>query len=125
MLIEIETYQELLDALTQLTAEQRKQPVQIAHPQSSDCVVELMPSVCLGTVGALEFSGARSSVDNRYHAEEVVLLIDHNPFAKDGATAYRLEEDGPDTPLYDKGGPTPLEAQLAPKSDTKSDLTET
>ncbi len=51
--------------------------------------------IAIGTVGEFEFEGSRSVVDNKYHADEVVLLIDANPFAEDGAVAYEMKSKGP------------------------------
>lgn len=118
MLREVTTWQNLLDALKRLSAEDSpllQQPIQCAPPQPNhDIPVELMPGIALGTVAALELPGARSTVDNKYHAEELVLLIDHNPFAEDGAIAYSWEDED-ESPIYGKDGPTPVNEQMAPE----------
>lgn len=76
--------------------------------------------IAIGTVGDMGFAGARSTKDNRYHSEDIVILLDNNPFAEDGAVAYTLvDPDIPleDNPVYGKDGPTPREAQMAPWND--------
>ena len=104
---EVMTYQDLLDALKTLSPEQLAQPIHVAEPgPNGDIPVELKTGIAIGTVGHLGFSGSRSTVDNKYHADEVVLLIDANPYAPDGAIAY---------PIYWRDGPTPREAQMAPE----------
>lgn len=121
MIHEVTTYMELLEALKKLTKEQLYQPVQIAiHTADCDKPVELMSSTALGTVGEFEFSGARSVYDNRYHAGDVVLLGDCNPFDEDGVAAWLLSEGDNgeviETPEYLPGGPTPRSEQMAPEN---------
>lgn len=115
---EIETYKDLLAALSVLTPEQLAQPIQVADP-SPDCSkpVELQCGIALGTVGEFGFEGSRSVVDNKYHADDVVILVDGNPHAEDGATAYVWRSGGFETASYGVGGPTKREDQFAPKSD--------
>ncbi len=113
MIRDIETYQDLFDALAAMTPEQRAQPVQTAKsPCTEDKPVELYCAVAIGTVGEFEFRGTRSIVDNKYHADEVVLLVDVNPFAQGGAIAYEMFDE--DRPLYGRGGLTRREDQFAP-----------
>ena len=124
MITDIPTYRHLAAALQAMTDEQLNQPVQIADPPADCRPVELLKGLAIATVGELEFAGSRSVVDNRYHADDVVLLVDANPFADDGAVAYELRNEGPKdgtpimrhVPIYDADGPTPREAQMA--SDT-------
>lgn len=117
---ELSTYQDLLAALQELSPEQLAQPVQVATC-NGNCAkpVELQPAIALGTVAQMEFFRARSSVDNKYHAEEVVVLFDANPYGEDGAVAYTLGDDGDvSETLYGKDGPTSLADQTGgPKPD--------
>ncbi len=115
---EIETYRDLLAALQQLTPGQLDQRVQIADPPCDGKPVPMAQGIAIGTVGEFEFEGSRSVVDNCFHADEVVVLIDGNPHAEDGATAYKLETTKTSgkpiirhIPIYGPGGPTPREAQ--------------
>lgn len=112
------TYRDLLAILQGLHSDQLGQLVQIADPPSDCRPVELMPAIAFGSVQDLEFEGARSAVDNRYNVDELVLLIDHNPFAADGALAYELKQEGPEgkplmrhVPIYGPDGPTPSTSQ--------------
>lgn len=117
MVREIETWLDLLQALRQIETNHPdwlQQPIQCAPPEPDHSIpVGLLPGFAIGTVEGFELPGTRSTVDNKYHADELVLLIDHNPFAEDGVVAYNW--DGPeDVPIYGKDGPTPLEQQMAP-----------
>lgn len=121
MIEEIITYQDLLDALALLTNDQRAQPIQIADPPCNGKPTALARGIALGTVGEFEFGGCRSSVDNKYHAKEIVLLIDGNPFGEDGAMSYTMKREGPEekplsymVPNYGPGGPTSREEQRPP-----------
>lgn len=114
MLADIETYQDLLAVLQKMTPEQLAQPIQVVK----DCgdlskPVELQPAFCIGTVKELEFNAARSSVDNVYHPEEIVIMIDSNPFRQDGVIAHKLVGHGKRESIYSKDGPTPPEKQMA------------
>jgi len=127
---ELSTYKDLLAALSALSPAQLRQPIQIADPgPDRDKPVELHCGIAIGTVGQFGFCGARSVIDNRYHAGEVVLLIDGNPFAEDGTTAYELKNEGPKKnpvmrhiPIYGKYGRTPREAQYAPKKKRRVEI---
>lgn len=123
MLKDVSTYRDLLSALQSMSDEQLNQIVQIADPPTDCRPVPLAFGIAIGTVGDFEFEGARSVVDNQYHADEVVILIDGNPFASDGAMGYTLDKHGPDSkpiirkvPIYGKKGPTSRESQLAATS---------
>ena len=87
---EIRTYRQLLAMLQEVPDEKLDQPVQVAGPHiiSDEMVVTLRPAIAVGTVEEMEFRYARSSEDNRFHPEELVILIDGNPFGKGGAVAY-------------------------------------
>lgn len=112
---EITTYRDLFELLKLLTPQQLDQKIQYAHHQTDDSKpVELMCVIGIGTVGDFGFSGTRSIYDNKYHAEDVVLLGDWNPFAPDGAVAYTwVEEANADVPEYGPDGPTKREDQMA------------
>lgn len=101
MIQEVETYADLLGALQKLTPEQLAQPVQAIkmHP-SWDHVYECCPACAISTIGALEVEYARSSVDNRYNPDEIVLFLDGNMFGKNGVFCYDWHEDGTETPRY-------------------------
>ncbi len=92
---EITTYGDLLAKLETMTEAELNQPVQIADPPNDCRPVELQQGIAIGTVGEFEFEGSRSVIDNRYHADEVVILIDGNPHAEDGAVSYLLKNEGP------------------------------
>ena len=97
-------------------------PVQVALPGPDlDKAVELMPGIAFGTVGSFEFEKCRSVADNKYHRDEPVLLIDHNPFDEDGAIAFRLEGDDY-IPVYGKHGKTDPEQQEATQSPKDLDM---
>ena len=111
---EVRTYDDLLTAIAKMSPEQRAQAIQVAAP-SCDCIVELMPSVSIGTVDAHEFERCRSSVDNKYHGDEVVLQIDWNPYREDGAIGFELDVvDGKRVDIYGKDGKTNPDDQLRP-----------
>lgn len=101
MIQEIKTYADLLAALQQLTPEQLHQPVQTIkmHP-SHEHVYECCPVCVISTIGDLEIEYARSSVDNRFNPDEIVLFTDGNMFGIDGVFSYIWNNDGTDTPTY-------------------------
>jgi hypothetical protein len=92
MFKEIETYRDLLKALGELTDVQLAQRLQVIAP-SPFSKKELEPVLAIGTIAGMELEGARSCYDNRYHAEDIVLLTDHNPFGENGAIAYEMKFD--------------------------------
>ena len=106
--MEVRTLEDLANAIMALPVDQRRQPIQVAKCSAdSDEVVELMPGIALATVGALGIEACRSVHDNKYHADDVVLLIDWNPFAVDGAIGYDLNHwSGDELPIYPLSGPT-------------------
>jgi hypothetical protein len=116
---EVETYGDLLRVLLEMADDELDQLIQIAEPgPNGDEPVELKHGIAIGTVASMEFPGARSTHDNCYHADEVVLLVDGNPFAPDGAIAYEFHstlEEMEKHPIYGKNGRTPSELQMAPK----------
>lgn len=119
MLIELNTYGDLLDYLKTLSFDKLNQPIQITR-QGDLClsdIITLLPGIAIGTVDDMEFFGSRSVVDNQYHGEEIVILTDANLFGKDGALAYE-HKDGKCVPLYGPKGPTSRDSQLNPKETT-------
>lgn len=87
---EIATWGDLWTALGKLSAEQLEMPAQVIR--ENPCATKVLsgkPAVCIGTVDALDLRYVRSCRDNRRHGEEIVLLVDGNPFAKDGAIGYK------------------------------------
>jgi len=91
-------------------------PLQIAEPfNDHNKPVTMLTGIAIGTVGDLGLPGERSTYDNKYHADDVVILADSSPFGADGAVAYEWADDGTDKPLYGKDGPTKLEDQMAPE----------
>lgn len=112
--MEITTYEDLANAILALPTERRLQPVQVAQYTSTLSVIELLPGVALATVGALEIAACRSVYNNKYNADDVVLLVDHNSFSEDGAIGYEMFGLDRSNPIYGKGGPTAREQQTAP-----------
>ena len=111
--IRINTYEDLFRALKQLTHEQRQQPVQCAFGQVDDSVpADLHMGLAIGTVEDMGFSGARSSVDNVYHADEVVILMDHNLFGNDGVLAHNLTTG---ETIFGPAGKTDKAKQMKPE----------
>jgi hypothetical protein len=118
--MEIKTYRDLLGKLKQLSDEQLDQPVQVAHFEATLKPVEFCPALAIATVGELQLPFARSIVDNKFHADEVVIFCDWNPFAEDGASGY-LQKPAKNvntfpimTPIYGSGGKTELKDQQNP-----------
>ncbi len=79
----ITTWGDLLCALQKLSPEQLAQPAQIVkeHP-CADKVISAKPVVAIGTVDTLDLRYVRSCKDNRRHGDEIVLLVDGNPYGK-------------------------------------------
>lgn len=104
------TWKELGQAIVDMTEEQRQQPVQVVELEPSDDIVnELKPAYGIQSIEELGIEACRSIVDNKRHGEDVVLLIDANPFAEDGAVAYEWplgDVQAPAVPIYGKDGPT-------------------
>lgn len=111
---ELDTYRDLKNFLNQLTDEQLDQRVQVA---TYDAVTQydkdgkplpLELAISIASVKDLGFNAVRSDVDNKYHAEEIVILTDTNSWAEDGS--YAQELTGPGyielKPIYSKDGPT-------------------
>ena len=115
----IQTYSDLLTYLQSCSLEQLKQRVQICRPSPvEEEPVEACPGIAIGTMQEMGFYKARSVTNNKFVPEEIVLLIDGNPFAPDGAWAYTYDwdEEGKRiiTPDYSPDGPTNPEDQLNP-----------
>lgn len=121
---EITTYADLLAKLQKLSDKQLAQPVQVVQVPPTIDPAEICPGIAFGTVGQLGISPARSSVDNRYHAGENVILFDYNPFGEDGAVAYESKPGKIDfdVALYPESGPTKLADQRAPGKTKKKSM---
>jgi len=116
------TWQDIYEAIGKLTLEQRSQMAQFVLP-TLDCdeVQEFMPCVSMATVKQFGFYRCRSAYDNKYHAEDVVMLIDGNMFGKDGeiAVEFKLDDDGYGTherKIFGDDGPTAIEDQMSPEA---------
>lgn len=96
----VETWADLLTFLDRCHPAQLSQKIQIitSNPDG-DAIQPLLPAVAIGTVDGLEIEHARSSIDNQRHGDELVLLVDHNPFAEDGTYAYEAAGDGTLQPI--------------------------
>jgi len=86
------TYKELLKYLKTLDKKQLEQEVQIFGPEYQK-ITALKPVIAIDTVENLELDYARSSVDNKFHANEIVMMYDYNPFGRDGATSYSFKKN--------------------------------
>lgn len=97
-------YQELLDALQQLTPEQLQMDAQVVKCSFvNEQVNEGLPVVAVDTVDNFGILHIRSCKDNRRHGDEVYLLLDGNDHAEDGATSYLIGDNFEDTtPCYPK-----------------------
>lgn len=95
-------YQELLEALQQLTPEQLQMDAQVVKCSNIyEEVNEGLPVVAVDTVDNFGILHVRSCKDNRRHGEEVYLLLDGNDHAEDGATSYFVSDDyGVEKPNY-------------------------
>ena len=96
---EVATWADLAAGIAALTEEQRRQPIQCCLAGFADPDV-CFPGIGLGTVGQFEFDSMRSSYDNKWHADDLILLLDSNPFAVDGTIAYQY------VPTYGQDGET-------------------
>lgn len=115
---EVETWAELAQAILAMTPEQQKQPIQCCQPTPNcDDVQEMVSGIAIATVAEFEFAACRSVHNNKYCPNDVVLLMDANPFSQDGAWAYQWEEDGTEVPVYGESGQTMLKDQMAPNGD--------
>jgi hypothetical protein len=115
-MMEVRTWNDLAAKVQAMSPEQRQQPIQCVQPTPSEGdVQEMLQGIAIATVAEFGFYRCRSTHDNKYNASDVVLLMDYNPFAKDGAVAYELS-DGAQKPIYGKDGPTPREAQYSPQA---------
>lgn len=124
----IDTYQDLLDYLLQLRESNSpalQQSVQVVNPTSDESDTQVcLPAVCIGTVAELEFRHIRSSTDNTYRADELVLMVDSNPFSPSGVFAEEFDlignparEIGPmQKHIYGKAGRTTRKDQTKPEA---------
>jgi hypothetical protein len=103
---EVETYGDLLRILQTLSPDQLAMPAQVVKGQfDQDEVHEACPLVCVGSVNKLGLRYVRSVKDNRRNGDEIIIYIDSNPFAEDGAIAHEMTDamDWDNTiPIYPK-----------------------
>lgn len=113
--MELMTWGDLGRKIDAMSPEQRSQPIQCVLPHPDDGhVQECLPGIALGTVAEFGFSASRSTHDNKYHGDDVVLLLDSNCFSEEGAIAHRLHNDLTRSPIYGVDGPTLPSQQRAP-----------
>ena len=115
---ELETLKDLLDYLKKLPKDKLSQPVQGAKDPCSDSIVEMLPGIAIGTMEEMEFYGARSVSNNRFNADEVVILFDFNIHSTDGAIAHTWspqDDYRKRRPIYGPSGKTPRSEQINPK----------
>jgi len=120
-----EDLRQYLNEIHEKEPDKLKLPVQAGNPSPMEAEpVEMEVGVCIGTFDEMEFYAARSITNNQFNPNELCILLDGNPFGKDGAIAYQLDpndksEDnffGEKNPIYSKTiGKTPIETQLNPK----------
>ena len=100
---EIRTYSDLRAALDKLTPKQLAQPIQVVKGSSIEEVSECMPVIGIDTVDNWGYEFIRSAHNNQRCGNDVVLLIDGNPHAEDGAVAYEWGDGNlEDHPIYPK-----------------------
>ncbi len=113
------TYEDLLIALNKLTPEQLKQPVQAVLPTPvEDEVQTCLTGIALDTVGNFEFYRCRSIHNNKYCKDDLIILLDTNPYGKDGARYYAWNDEDSEeefSPIYGKEGKTRIEDQTCPE----------
>lgn len=113
---DIETWEDVARIVSMMTPEQRKQPVQCVLGNSdADAVQECLVGVSINTVEKFEFSACRSVHNNKYCPDDIVMLLDVNPYAEDGTAAWDWSDPEKETPIYEKDGPTKPEDQRPPK----------
>lgn len=126
MVITIETWGDLKSAIDKLSQTELQQPIQCIKPNGDEGQVqEMVRGIALGTVLEFEFFACRSTHNNKYCPDDVVLLMDENPFSPDGVLAWEWNSDGSETPIYGKDGMTDRKDQVAPNSDSLSEKWET
>lgn len=91
---EVTTWEDLLKILQEASPEQLEQPIQVVKASPMwDHVHECHMGICIGTVDDLDLRYVRSVSDNRRNGDELVLYVDGNPHAKDGAIGYEWSVD--------------------------------
>ena len=113
---QVKTWADLLAAIFKMSPDQQQQPIQCVRSEPDDAIVcECLPGIAVGTVSEMGFYKCRSVVDNKYRGNDVVLLLDGNPYSPDGAMMHRW--NGEDwEPCYDEGGPTDPLDQMSPEA---------
>ena len=123
--MEITTWEDLEAKIASMTTEQKRQPVQCLKPTANEGdVQEMLQGIAIATVEELGFYKCRSTHDNKYHADDAVLLLDANPYDPDGAIGYDWGCEN-ESPIYGDGGQTSIECQCSPQalSDMRSEKT--
>src|ERR1035437_7052067 len=109
---ELETYGDLLKFL-QANPQYLDQPIQtVKETPIEDEVQVCCSAIAIGTVKDFEFYRIRSIVDNKFRPDDLVILVDGNPFGEDGAVAYEMNSANINdmTPIYPKTGPTSIDS---------------
>jgi hypothetical protein len=117
--MEIKTWGDLADAIRAMDGSQKSQQIQCVKPTAfSDGIHEALPGIAIATVEEMGFFKFRSSHDNKYQPNDVVLLLDDNPFGVGGELGYEWDGDERafDTPIYGPEGRTSDADQLSPKA---------
>ena len=119
------SYADLLAALQTLTPEQLQQPVQCILPTGDEDEVQTcLRALSVATVAQYGFYKCRSTHNNRYCPDDVVILLDDNIAAEDGqiATQYDTVEESLSgaayvgRPIYINGEKTKPEEQCSPEA---------
>lgn len=113
---DIDTWGDVARVISMMTDEQRNQPVQcvLGNPDS-DAVQVCLPGVAICTVEQFEFGACRSVHNNKYCPNDIVMLLDVNPYAEDGTMVWGWSDPNKETPIYGKDGPAKPEDQRPPK----------
>lgn len=113
---DVRTWRHLEKRIAELTERQKDQPIQVLKFNGgSRDVNPLLPGVAFATAQCMQIQAARSTYDNKYHPDDLLLLVDGNKFSEDGAMTHRLK-NGELTPIYTGDGPTKRCDQTAPNA---------
>ena len=114
--MEVVTWLDLANHIMTMTEAQQRQPIQCVLCTSNESdIQEILRGVALDTVEQPEIYKCRNTYNNKYCGEDVVILLDNNPFDEDGVVAWELK-DGSDIPIYGKEGKTEVKDQKSPKA---------
>lgn len=122
----IVTYGDLLEFLRWMTEEELGKPIQCILPtQDEDDVQECLQGIAFATVRELGIYKCRSTYDNKYHADDLVILLDCNLHGIEGEIAHvivpadgmmKLCGDTEERPIYGNGGRTNPKDQMSPEA---------